>query len=201
MAALDRIPNPSRARSLALIALFGACIHLCVSLLEVAQPSLSADLETVLRPGQLRLSFLGFGIGDVLMTASLLAWFAAGLIGTRLWARAAMWIGVAGFLAFAAYHFTVAAGGSPEMPSWAGVGMMVSQVAVPLAFAVAAFIQRRPGVGAMALVLALSPAVIFAMLPQFVATAVHALLWGAFAFTAFRAASLPAPYTPAMAAA
>lgn len=183
--------DPSRARTLAQAALLGALIHLCVSLLEVAQPSYVPETEAVLRSGQLRLSFLGFGIGDVLMTASLFAWYAAGLIGTRMWARAATWLGAAGFLAFAAFHFTVAATGRVQMPVFAGVGMFLSQVVVPLAYAVAAFTQRQRAAGVVALALAVSPAIIFQALPQFVATAVHALFWAAFAATALRAASAP----------
>lgn len=197
-------PDAPRARMLAQIALVGAALHLGVSLVEVAQPATSSAGETLtfLRSGQARLEFLGFGIGDLLMSASLLAWVAAGLVGTRAWVRVAAWAGVAGFLAFAAYHFMIAGGRDPgTMPGFALAGMFVSQVFVPLAFAVAAFIHRRPAAGAVALVLALSPMVIFAALPQFVATAVHAVIWAGFAFTALRAAPAPARYAATVAAA
>lgn len=189
MTGLFPVPDAPRARMLARIALVGAAVHLGVSLLEVAQPATSVgETLTFTRPGQARLEFLGFGIGDVLMSASLLAWVAGGLVGTRAWARVAAWIGVGGFLAFAAYHFMIAGGRDPgTMPGFAMAGMFASQVIVPLAFAVAAFIHRQSAAGAVALVLALSPMVIFAMLPQFVATAVHAVIWAAFAFTALRA--------------
>lgn len=184
-------PDAPRARTLARLTLAGAALHLCVSLLEVARPATATAADgvlTMLRPGQARLEFLGFGIGDVLMSASLLAWLAAGLVGHRAWVRVATWIGVAGWLAFAVYHFMVAAGRDlGSMPGFAMAGMFASQVIVPLAFAVAALIHGNRAAAAVALVLALSPMVIFAMLPQFVATAVHALLWAGFAATALRA--------------
>ncbi len=197
-------PDAPRARMLARIALLGAAVHLGVSLLEVASPatSLAGETLTFVRPGQARLEFLGFGVGDVMMSASLLAWLAAGLVGHRLWARVAAWAGVAGFLAFAAYHFMVAGGREPgDMPGFAMAGMFVSQVIVPLAFAVAAFLHRRPAAGAVALVLGLSPMAIFALLPQFVATAVHAVIWVAFAWNALRAAPAPEGHARAVAAA
>lgn len=197
-------PDGSRARMLAQVALVGAAVHLGVSLLEVVQPAtaLAGETLTFTRPGQGRLEFLGFGIGDVLMSASLLAWVAAGLVGSRAWVRVAAWIGVAGFLAFAAYHFMVAGGRDPgTIPGFSMAGMFVSQVIVPLAIAVAAFIHRRPSAGAVALVLALSPMVIFAMLPQFVATAVHAVIWAAFAFTALRAVPAAERHAPVVATA
>jgi hypothetical protein len=200
----DLFPAPAtHARTLALIALAGAALHLIVSLLEVANPATATgDTLTLTNPGQARLQFLGFGVGDVLMSASLPAWVAARLVGRRMSVRVAAWIGVAGFLAFAAYHFMVAAGRDPNaMPGLAMAGMFASQVIVPLVFAAAAFLYRRRAAAAVALVLALSPLVIFAMLPQFVATAVHALIWGAFAYTALRAASAAERHRPAVAAA
>lgn len=187
----DLFPAPaSHARTLARIALAGAALHLCVSLLEVMNPATAQGTTlTFVRPQQARLQFLGFGIGDVLMSASLPAWIAARLVGSRMSVRVAAWIGVAGFLAFASYHFMVAAGRDPNaMPGLAMAGMFASQVIVPLVFAAAAFLHRRRAAAGVALVLALSPMVIFATLPQFVATAVHALIWAAFAFTALRSA-------------
>lgn len=200
----DLFPAPhAHARTLALIALAGAALHLAVSLLEVANPATAmGDTLTITNPAQARLQFLGFGIGDVLMSASLLAWVAARLVGRRMSVRVAAWIGVAGFLAFAAYHFMVAAGRNPgTMPGISMAGMFASQVIVPLVFAAAAFLHRRRAAAGVALVLALSPMVIFATLPQFVATAVHALFWAAFAYTALRAAPAVERHRPAVAAA
>lgn len=200
----DLFPAPhAHARTLARVALAGAVLHLLVSLLEVASPATApGPTLTFVRPGQARLEFLGFGIGDVLMSAAFPAWIAARLVGFRISVRVAAWIGVAGFLAFAAYHFMVAGGRDPgTMPGISMAGMFASQVIVPLAFAAAAFLHLRWKAAVVALVLALSPIVIFATLPQFVATAVHALLWAAFAYTALRAASAQRHRTPAVAAA
>ena len=196
----DLFPAPhAHARTLAMVALAGAALHLIVSLLEVANPATAmGDTLTLTDPGQARLQFLGFGIGDVLMSASLPAWVAARLVGRRISVRVAAWIGVAGFLAFAAYHFMVAGGRDPNaMPGLSMAGMFASQVIVPLVFAAAAFLHRRRAAAGVALVLALSPLVIFTLLPQFVATAVHALIWGAFAYTALRAASAVERHRPA----
>ncbi|HYR09916.1 MAG TPA: hypothetical protein VEQ60_19235, partial [Longimicrobium sp.] len=115
MTGLSPGPDARRARMLARIALVGAAVYLGVSLLEVINPatSLSDETLTFVRPGQARLEFLGFGIGDVLMSASLPAWVAAGLLSPQASPRAAARIGVAGFLAFAAYHFMVAGGRDP----------------------------------------------------------------------------------------
>jgi hypothetical protein len=200
----DLFPAPaSHARTLARIALVGAALHLCVSLLEVMDAATAQGTTlTFVRPQQARLRFLCFGIGDVLMSAAFPAWIAARLVGFRISVRVAAWIGVAGFLAFAAYHFMVAAGRDPNaMPGLAMAGMFASQVIVPLVFAAAAFLHRRRAAAGVALLLALSPMVIFTMLPQFVATAVHALIWAAFAYTALLAAPAAERHPTVMSAA
>lgn len=200
----DLFPAPaSHARTLARVALAGAALHLLVSLLEVVNPATASGTTlTFVRPGQARLEFLGFGIGDVLLSASFPAWIAARLVGARMSVRVAAWLGVAGFLAFASFRFMIAAGRDPNaMPGLSMAGMFASQIIVPLVFAAAAFLHRRRAAAGVALLLALSPLVIFAILPQFVATAVHALIWAAFAWMALRAAPTGEQRTRAVAAA